>query len=159
MRRGSSGVVVKQCRVSLQLEVACSGLGRAGTECDECGLCRSSYTALGAQQTDGVVRIEPERTSVMCIASGGNYVMEAYGRTQLMLAESLSEKNAADGDRTSGRAAAMPARRLGGCPAKRIPTERAIVFRSVGFKMEHGCVLRLYNSVDDRHGEICAEAA
>ena len=78
-------------------------------------------------------------------AIGGNYVMEAYGRTQLMLLNHCPRRTRNGDEKQDNRCDACA--KLGGCPE--IYTDRkGYRFPLRRLQMEHGCVLRLYNSVE-----------
>lgn len=78
-------------------------------------------------------------------AVGGNYVMEAYGRTQLMLLNHCPRRTRNGDEKQDNRCDACA--KLGGCPE--IYTDRkGYRFPLRRLQMEHGCVLRLYNSVE-----------
>ena len=77
-------------------------------------------------------------------AGGGNYEVEAYGRTQLMLL-SHCPRRTKNGDGRQDAACNACASR-GGVPD--IYTDRkGYRFPARRIRMEHGCVVRLYNSV------------
>ena len=78
-------------------------------------------------------------------AVGGNYVMEAYGRTQLMLLNHCPRRTRNGDEKQDNRCDACA--KLGGCPE--IYTDRkGYRFPLRRLQMEHGCVLRFYNSVE-----------
>ena len=75
---------------------------------------------------------------------GGSWVIEAYGRTQLMLLSHCPRRTARGDERQDAACASCD--RQGGCPA--VYTDRkGYRFPARRLKMPHGCVLRLYNSV------------
>lgn len=77
-------------------------------------------------------------------AQGGNFEIEAYGRTQMMLL-SHCPKRTIRGEEAQDTACNSCAAN-GGCPD--IYTDRkGYRFPLRRLKMEHGCILRLYNSV------------
>lgn len=77
-------------------------------------------------------------------ACGGNYEIEAYGRTQLMLLNHCPKRTAAGDDRQDAACNACAA--SDGCP--QVYTDRkGYRFPARRQKMAHGCVVRLYNSV------------
>ena len=78
-------------------------------------------------------------------ACGGNYVMEAYGRTQLMLLNHCPRRTEKGDDRQDNRCDACA--KLGGCP-ETYTDRKGYHFPLRRLQMEHGCVLRLYNSVE-----------
>lgn len=77
--------------------------------------------------------------------SGGNYVMEAYGRTQLMLLNHCPRRTKNGDEKQDNKCDACA--KNGGCPE--VYTDRkGYQFPLRRLQMEHGCVLRLYNSVE-----------
>lgn len=78
-------------------------------------------------------------------ASGGNYVMEAYGRTQLMLLNHCPRRTKRGDQKQDSRCDACAG--LGGCP-ETYTDRKGYRFPLRRLQMEHGCVLRLYNSVE-----------
>ena len=77
-------------------------------------------------------------------AEGGNYEIDAYGRTQLMLL-SHCPRSTKNGDERQDAACNACASR-GGVPD--IYTDRkGYRFPARRLRMEHGCVVSLYNSV------------
>ena len=75
---------------------------------------------------------------------GGDYILEAYGRTQLMLL-SHCPRRTERGDEAQDTAC-RGCERDGGCPAV-YTDRRGYRFPARRLRMEHGCVVRLYNSV------------
>ena len=77
-------------------------------------------------------------------SQGGNYELEAYGRTQLMLLSHCPHRTKNGDERQDAACNACAAR--GGVPD--IYTDRkGYRFSARRIRMEHGCVVRLYNSV------------
>jgi len=77
-------------------------------------------------------------------ACGGNYEIEAYGRTQLMLLSHCPRRTKAGDEKQDAACNACAANH--GCP--QVYTDRkGYRFPTWRQKMEHGCVVRLYNSV------------
>lgn len=75
---------------------------------------------------------------------GGNYEIEAYGRTQLMLLSHCPHRTQVGDERQDAACNACASR--GGVPD--IYTDRkGYRFSARRLRMEHGCVVRLYNSV------------
>ena len=116
-------------------------LGRTGIECDECGVCKVLY-GTGGTAFNCVVRVEPEGT-VICTCKRRNYMMEVYGRTQVLLNHCPRRTRNGD-ERQDDRCDACA--KLDGCPAT-YTDRKGYRFPLRRLKMEHGCVLRLYNSV------------
>lgn len=78
------------------------------------------------------------------MSCGGNYEIEAYGKTQLMLLSHCPRRNKAGDEHQDAACQACAAH--GGIPA--VYTDRkGYRFTAKRLRMEHGCVLRLYNSV------------
>ena len=77
-------------------------------------------------------------------ACGGNYEIEAYGKTQLMLLSHCPRRTKAGDERQDTACQACVSK--GGVPD--VYTDRkGYRFAAKRLRMEHGCVLRLYNSV------------
>ena len=77
-------------------------------------------------------------------AQGGNYELEVYGRTQLMLLSHCPNRTRRGDTRQDAACNACAAR--GGVPD--VYTDRkGYRFPARRIRMEHGCVVRLYNSV------------
>ena len=70
--------------------------------------------------------------------------MEVYGRTQLMLLNHCPRRTLGGDERQDDKCDACA--KLGGCPAT-YTDRKGYRFPLRRLKMEHGCVLRLYNSV------------
>jgi hypothetical protein len=78
------------------------------------------------------------------MAGGGNFEIEVYGRTQMMLLSHCPRRTNAGDEKQDAVCNACAAN--GGCPA--VYTDRkGYRFPAKRQKMEHGCVVRLYNSV------------
>ena len=78
------------------------------------------------------------------IEQGGDYILEAYGRAQLMLL-SHCPRRTEHGDETQDTTCRR-CEQDGGCPAV-YTDRRGYRFPARRLRMEHGCVVRLYNSV------------
>ena len=106
--------------------------------------CAEFYTALNVNGLTVSCELNQKELREL-FASGGNYVMEAYGRTQLMLLNHCPRRTEKGDEKQDSRCDACA--RLGGCPE--IYTDRkGYRFPLRRLQMEHGCVLRLYNSVE-----------
>ncbi len=107
------------------------------------GECAAFYTALGAQRLTASCELSFKELRELQ-ACGGNYEIEVYGRTQLMLLSHCPRRTEAGDDRQDAACNACAAN--GGCP--QIYTDRkGYRFPAKRQKMEHGCVVRLYNSM------------
>ncbi len=114
------------------------------------------YEALGAQMlTLSCELTHAEMKEVF--SRGGNFEAEVYGRTQMMLLSHCPVRTQLGHDRQDAACDACSAR--GGCPE--IYTDRkGYRFPLRRLKMEHGCILRLYNSVTtDLYRELQGKAA
>ena len=106
--------------------------------------CAEFYTTLGTNRLTVSCELNQKELRDLFV-SGGNYVMEAYGRTQLMLLNHCPHRTEKGDVRQDNRCDACA--RRGGCPE--IYTDRkGYRFPLRRLQMEHGCVLRLYNSVE-----------
>lgn len=105
--------------------------------------CAKFFTALGAQRLTASCELNLKELREL-YRNGGNYVMEAYGRTQLMLLNHCPRRTRNGDERQDDRCDACA--KLGGCPAT-YTDRKGYRFPLRRLKMEHGCVLRLYNSV------------
>ncbi|MBR4040107.1 MAG: U32 family peptidase [Clostridia bacterium] len=100
-------------------------------------------TALGAKRLTASCELSYKELREL-MARGGNYEIEAYGRTQLMLLSHCPRRTKDGDDRQDAACNACAAN--GGCP--QIYTDRkGYRFPAKRQKMEHGCVVRLYNSL------------
>ncbi|MBR3796786.1 MAG: U32 family peptidase [Clostridia bacterium] len=107
------------------------------------GECAAFYTSLGAQRLTASCELSYKELRELT-ACGGNYEIEAYGRTQLMLLHHCPHRTEA-GDQKQD-AACNACALSGGSPA--VYTDRkGYRFPAKRMKMAHGCVVRLYNSV------------
>lgn len=107
------------------------------------GACAAFYTALGAQRLTASCELSYKELKEL-IACSGNYEIEVYGRTQLMLLHHCPRRTD-NGDQRQDAACDACAVN-GGVPA--IYTDRkGYRFPARRMKMAHGCVVRLYNSV------------
>jgi len=107
------------------------------------GECAAFYTALGAQRLTASCELSlKELRELLCC--GGNYEIEVYGRTQLMLLSHCPMRTKR-GDESQDDACNSCAANSG-CP--QVYTDRkGYRFPAKRQKMAHGCVVRLYNSV------------
>lgn len=105
--------------------------------------CAAFYTELGAQRLTASCELSLKELREM-ISCGGNYEIEVYGRTQLMLLSHCPRRTKAGDhcqDATCNACAAN-----GGYP--QVYTDRkGYRFPARRIKMAHGCVVRLYNSM------------
>ncbi len=107
------------------------------------GFCAAFYTALGARRLTASCELSHKELKAL-IDCGGNYEIEAYGRTQLMLLNHCPRRTTA-GDQKQDNACNACAS-SGGVPA--VYTDRkGYRFPARRTKLAHGCVVRLYNSV------------
>lgn len=107
------------------------------------GECASFFTALGAQRLTASCELSYKELREL-MACGGNYEIEAYGRTQLMLLNHCPRRTKAGDNKQDAACNACAAN--GGCP--QVYTDRkGYRFPALRQKMEHGCVVRLFNSV------------
>lgn len=101
------------------------------------------YTHLGANRLTASCELSLKELRDL-MAFGGNYEIEAYGRTLLMLLHHCPRRTGA-GDQVQD-AACNACMANGGVPA--VYTDRkGYRFPAKRLKMDHGCVVRLYNSV------------
>lgn len=101
------------------------------------------YTALGAKRLTASCELSLKELRELQ-ACGGNYEIEAYGRTQLMLLSHCPRRTKAGDERQNGACSACAAN--GGWP--QVYTDRkGYRFPARRQRMAHGCVVRLYNSV------------
>ena len=105
--------------------------------------CAKFFTALGAQRLTASCELNLKELHEL-YRNGGNYVMEVYGRTQLMLLNHCPRRTLGGDERQDDKCDACA--KLGGCPAT-YTDRKGYRFPLRRLKMEHGCVLRLYNSV------------
>ena len=107
------------------------------------GDCAAFYTALGARRLSASCELSHRELKEL-LSCGGNFEIEAYGRTQLMLLSHCPRRTRAGDTRMDARCDACAGD--GGCPA--VYTDRkGYRFPARRLRLEHGCVLRLYNSV------------
>lgn len=101
------------------------------------------YEALGAQ----MLTLSCELTHAEIgdvLTAGGNFDIEAYGKVQMMLLSHCPKRTQLGHEKQDGACNACAANN--GCPD--VYTDRkGYRFPLRRLKMEHGCVLRLYNSV------------
>ena len=107
------------------------------------GECAAFYHALGAKRLTASCELSYKELRELQ-SCGGNYELEVYGRTQLMLLSHCPRRTKAGDDKQDAACNACAAN--GGCP--QVYTDRkGYRFPAKRLKMEHGCVVRLYNSV------------
>jgi hypothetical protein len=107
------------------------------------GECAAFYHALGAKRLTASCELSYKELRELQ-ACGGNYELEVYGRTQLMLLNHCPRRTKAGDDKQDAACNACAAN--GGCP--QVYTDRkGYRFPARRLKMAHGCVVRLYNSV------------
>lgn len=107
------------------------------------GECAAFYTALGTKRLAASCELSLKELRELQ-ACGGNYEMEVYGRTQLMLLSHCPRRTKAGDDKQD--AACNACAMSGGCP--QIYTDRkGYRFPCKRLKMAHGCVVRLFNSM------------
>ena len=101
------------------------------------------YTALGVKRLTASCELSGKELKELT-ACGGNFEIEAYGRTQLMLLSHCPRRTKAGDSVQDAVCNACAAN--GGCP--QVYTDRkGYRFPAKRQKMEHGCVVRLQNSV------------
>ena len=101
------------------------------------------YTGLGAKRLTASCELSYKELREL-LSCGGNYEMEVYGRTQLMLLSHCPRRTKAGDEKQDAACNACAAN--GGCP--QVYTDRkGYRFPAKRQKMEHGCVVRLYNSM------------
>jgi len=101
------------------------------------------YTGLGAKRLTASCELSYKELREL-LSCGGNYEMEVYGRTQLMLLSHCPCRTKAGDEKQDAACNACAAN--GGCP--QVYTDRkGYRFPAKRQKMEHGCVVRLYNSM------------
>lgn len=107
------------------------------------GECAGFYTALGAKRLTASCELSMKELREL-MACGGNYELEVYGRAQLMLLSHCPRRTKKGDQQQDALCNACAAN--GGC--LQIYTDRkGYRFPAKRQKMEHGCVVRLYNSV------------
>lgn len=101
------------------------------------------YTVLGAKRLTASCELSLKELREMT-KRGGNFEIEAYGRTLLMLLHHCPRRTQAGDSKQDSACNACAAE--GGSPA--VYTDRkGYRFPTKRLKMAHGCVVRLYNSV------------
>ena len=105
--------------------------------------CARFLTMRGAQKLTASCEMSFGELRVL-LGQGGDYIVEAYGRTQLMLL-SHCPRRTERGDEVQDTAC-RSCERDGGCPAV-YTDRRGYRFPARRLRMAHGCVVRLYNSV------------
>ena len=105
--------------------------------------CARFLTARGAAKLTASCELSFAELRAL-MEQGGDYILEAYGRTQLMLL-SHCPRRTERGDEAQDTAC-RSCERDGGCPAV-YTDRRGYRFPARRLRMEHGCVVRLYNSV------------
>jgi len=107
------------------------------------GECAAFYTAQGAKRLTASCELSHKELRELR-GCGGNYEIEVYGRTQLMLLSHCPRRTAAGDERQDAACNACAAN--GGCP--QVYTDRkGYRFPAKRQRMVHGCVVRLYNSM------------
>lgn len=105
--------------------------------------CARFYAALGAKRLTASCELSYKELREL-MACGGNYEIEAYGRTLLMLLHHCPRRTKAGDERQDDACNACAS--SGGSPG--IYTDRkGYRFPARRLRMAHGCVVRLYNSV------------
>lgn len=105
--------------------------------------CAGFYTALGAKRLTASCELSYRELKEL-MACGGNYEIEAYGRTLLMLLHHCPRRTCKGDQQQDNACNACAANN--GCPA--VYTDRkGYRFPAKRMKMAHGCVVRLYNSL------------
>lgn len=136
-----SGVVLNNPgQFALSWPVACVGGQGLNVMNRECA---AFFYALGSKRLTASCELSAKELKELS-ADGGNYEIEVYGKTQLMLLSHCPRRTKAGDERqdTACRACAMQ----GGVPA--VYTDRkGYRFEARRLRMSHGCVLRLYNSI------------
>ena len=136
-----SGVVLNnpgQFQLSWPVEVT----GGQGLNVMNCESTRF-FTALGAKRLSASCELNAKELKALLL-QGGNYEIEAYGNAMLMLLSHCPKRTKA-GD-TKQDTACQACAKNGGVPA--VYTDRkGYRFEARRQRMEHGCVVRLYNSV------------
>lgn len=105
--------------------------------------CAGFYYALGAKRLTASCELNAGELRAL-MAAGGSYEVEAYGRTQLMLLSHCPHRTR-DGDTCQD--AKCNACEAGGGGPEVYTDRKGYRFPLRRLQMEHGCVLRLYNSV------------
>jgi len=105
--------------------------------------CAAFFTALGAQRLTASCELSLKELKELT-AEDGNFELEAYGRTLLMLLHHCPKRTEKGDEKQDAQCNACSAQ--GGCP--HVYTDRkGYQFPAKRLKMPHGCVVRLYNSV------------
>ena len=105
--------------------------------------CAAFFYALGAKRLTASCELSLKELKEL-IKPDGNYELEVYGRTQLMLLSHCPRRTLAGDERQDAACQACAAQ--GGVPA--VYTDRkGFEFEARRLRMQHGCVVRLYNSV------------
>lgn len=107
------------------------------------GDCAGFYTALCALRLTASCELSAGELRDL-FSVGGNYELEAYGRTQLMLLSHCPRRTRAGDTHQDAACRACDAR--GGCPDT-YTDRKGYRFPLRRLRMTDGCVLRLYNSV------------
>jgi len=125
---------------ALEWPVECFGGQGLNVMNRECG---AFFYALGAKRLTASCELSVKELKEL-MSCGGNYEIEVYGKTQLMLL-SHCPRRTKDGDERQD-SACRACTVNGGVPA--VYTDRkGYRFEARRLRMTHGCVLRLYNSV------------
>lgn len=107
------------------------------------GACMAFYAALGARRLTASCELTAGELREL-FEQGGNYEIEVYGRTQLMLLSHCPRRTRAGDEKQDAACNACAAQ--GGSP-ETYTDRKDYRFPLRRLQMEHGCVLRLYNSV------------
>lgn len=107
------------------------------------GECASFYTALGAVRLTASCELSLKELRDL-VQYGGNYEIEAYGRTMMMLLHHCPKRTSRGEQRQDAACNACAASH--GCPDM-YTDRKGYRFPLKRLKMPHGCVVRLYNSV------------
>lgn len=106
--------------------------------------CAEFFTKLGAKRLTASCELSLKEIHELT-GDGGNFEIEAYGRTLLMLLHHCPIQTASGNETQSRQCNACADRN--GCP--QVYTDRkGYRFPTKRLKMPHGCVVRLYNSVE-----------
>lgn len=105
--------------------------------------CAGFYYALGATRLTASCELSAAELHEFCV-QGGNFEIEAYGRTQLMLLSHCPMRTLR-GD-TARDSACNACQTRGGCPNE-YTDRKGYRFPLMRMKMDGGCVVRVYNSV------------
>lgn len=105
--------------------------------------CAAFFYALGATRLTASCELSAKELRDLTKA-GGNYEIEAYGRTQLMLLSHCPRRTKAGDEKQD--ASCQSCASQGGVPAV-YTDRRGYRFEARRQRLPHGCIVRLYNSV------------